>query len=90
MDDLFSDFGIAYDAAFSDFFAAGFELGFDEGDGFPAGAEEAINGGQNEAEGDEGDVGNGEIGRFGKIAGLEVAGVAGIHDHDAGVGERRE
>ena len=86
VDDPEAEDGIADDAAFADFLAAGLELGLDEGDGFPAGAQEAVDGRQDEAEGDERDVGDGEIGRFGQIAGLQMAGIAAIEDDDAGIG----
>ena len=84
--DALADGGVADDAAVADFVAFGFELGFDEGDDVGRDGEDAIEGGQDQAEGDEGDVGYGEGGGFGEVAGLEVAGVAGVVDDHAGIG----
>ena len=53
-DDALADGGVADDAAAADFFAAGFKLGFDEGDGFAAGREQAVYGGAGEGAGGEG------------------------------------
>ena len=86
VDDLLADGGVADNAPLADVVAAGFELGFDEGDGFAAGGKEAVEGREDEAQGDEGDIGDGQGGGLGEVAGFQVAGVAAVEDDDAGVG----
>ena len=84
-DDAFADGGVA-DDAFGGVFAAGFELGLDEGDQEAAGGEAGGHRREDELQGDEGDVGAAELGDLGEVGGGEVAAVELLFAPHAGVG----
>lgn len=75
-------------ASAGDFGATGLELGFDQGDQASAGPDQRGDGGENEAEGDERAVEDGEVEGgegLGKPGGIEVARVDALHDLHAGI-----
>lgn len=77
--------GVADDAAFADFVAGEFELGFDESDDGAGWVEDGKGGGKDFGEGNEGKIHHDEIDLFAEVIGGEVAGVEAFAGEDAGV-----
>lgn len=73
------------DAALADLAAFEFELGFDEADEVTAGCQDGKGAGQDEVEGDEGDIDNDDGGGFSGVGKGEVAAIEFFPGDDAGI-----